>query len=685
MIKNVIKAIKEFIKSKNKIYIIIKYKIYISGFFAFLTIVLGSIGFFVKGDNFIISFFNSINLFTLSFPKEANEFNAWIIIASITAIITIFFTVITLFIKDNLNDRQKQKVSNKEHIAVFGLGEVALSFLKSYTSENRKDRIAIIESDSNNKKLEEYKKEGFAVFIGDSLSNETLELLNFNTMKYALIALGSDRVNIELAEKIIKIYNEKNYKTSIKLIIHIQNKDLDILFHQKFMLQHNSQNGRLNNNKIDVKIFSFFNEAAEDLFENHLVDGDSITYSRTNKDFHSILIGNGEFIKNVIYQIALVSHLPNENIHTVHIVDKDADNLLIEIKKYIHYNSKKIPTFKIKAINLERNSLAFFKHRIWDQKDLVNVIIAYDAEVENLDLAVELFNRTFLSKVKSQDMPKIIFALYDQTLLSKIINDNEESFKHFYTFGNSEKVLSYANLIEEENDLLAKLIHFGYGDKYIPNELHKYKTEKRVKKSWLKEISIYFNHKYTEIKDPINVKWFNSAKYSDKLSSIAQAKHINMKLKAMGFMKKPSKKDTRLLLKENRDRVLEVFKSERELIEINEKQLIEYSKELNKYYNGDSFDIKYFPEAYTTLFEKMIRMEHNRWSAYHYLNGWEYSKVKIKENKEHDCLKSLDYFKKDNLKITVIYDIYSFLYLPNYLAEAGYEIVELHKSIRKKI
>ncbi|HIP49473.1 MAG TPA: hypothetical protein EYG92_10985 [Lutibacter sp.] len=43
----------------------------------------------------------------------------------------------------------------------------------------------------------------------------------------------------------------------------------------------------------------------------------------------------------------------------------------------------------------------------------------------------------------------------------------------------------------------------------------------------------------------------------------------------------------------------------------------------------------------------------------------------------------LNQFKEDNLQITVIYDIYSFLYMPNYLAEAGFELIPLKDASTK--
>ena len=102
----------------------------------------------------------------------------------------------------------------------------------------------------------------------------------------------------------------------------------------------------------------------------------------------------------------------------------------------------------------------------------------------------------------------------------------------------------------------------------------------------------------------------------------------------------------------------------------------ESSLELEKFWSNQDYEIKYLPLEYKTLFEKLIECEHERWNAFHYINGWEFSEEKNKGKKLHNCLKSIRDFKEKELQITILYDIYSILYLPNYLASAGYEIKE---------
>ncbi|MFP4487128.1 MAG: RyR domain-containing protein, partial [Campylobacterales bacterium] len=175
--------------------------------------------------------------------------------------------------------------------------------------------------------------------------------------------------------------------------------------------------------------------------------------------------------------------------------------------------------------------------------------------------------------------------------------------------------------------------------------------------------------------DKVNKKWFNTAKHSDKLSNISQAKHIDIKLKALGFEKKKSDiADKKTLLVKNQELFDETMNHLLGESGTSYNELHEASIELGNFWNGKSYEVKYNPKEYKTLFEKLIRCEHERWNSFHYLNGWEYADVKDKSKKLHNCLKPIEEFKEPELQITILYDAYSILYLPNYLANAGYEL-----------
>jgi len=253
-------------------------------------------------------------------------------------------------------------------------------------------------------------------------------------------------------------------------------------------------------------------------------------------------------------------------------------------------------------------------------------------------------------------------GIYEKLELSEAINKNKDEYKNMFTFGNKNDIVNQENLIDEEIDKISKLIHKGYGNVYNPEYIVNEEEWKEIDK-----------------------KWFNSANFSDKLSSISQARHIDIKLKTLGLKKIKSKDAKEKLLAHNRKIFNKAFENTNGIIkrsdEISDEKLKEYSKELDKLYRGENFEVRYFPKDFTTtLFDKMINMEHNRWTTHHYLEGWKYKDKKSKEKKEHNYLKPLSEFKEKSMQLTIIYDMYSFLYLPNYLAEAGYKIEQIETT-----
>jgi len=653
--------VKRFFESKNKIYYIIKNKGFLSAIFAAITIVAGFFGYYdfhnenittydVKNEyhgllHIVDALMKAFRLFGFNFPNY-EEINIYTGIGSFSALVTVALTAILFFFKDQINKLIFKKISEKEHIGIFGLGQIARTFIDD---PDLNQNIVIIDKDTTY--AETYRKRGYAFKDGNAFDKEFLKnSLNFEKMEYALISFGDDKINIEFTKQVIKLYKELHIQTPIKLIIHINTKSLLTLFHKNFMLQ-----GLKN---INIKTFSYYEECTRDLFHKYTLDGDNKDYTKTHKELKTVLIGDNELIKRMVYKIISLSHFPNQNKHTIYIVNCNADKLLEEIKTYIHYgedNGKsKFPTIGLESRSLDYTRQNFYENSIWQAENVENIIVCFDNESQNIEVGNTLQERVYLSSViDKKKVPKIIMGIYSELEMSSSINDDRSEYNNMYTFGNERDIVNSEHLLNETIDSIAKLIHKGYGEVFDPD-------------------------KAAPTKQSVEERWFNTTKFSDKLSNISQARHIDMKLKAMGLRKisceNTSKKD---LLTHNRQMVDVLFKRDNTYT-----LLIDASKELEKSYQGE-FEVKEYLEKLfknleNSLFGKMIRMEHNRWNAYHYLEGWKYSDEKSKEKKEHDCLLPLNEFNTNTKKITILYDIYSFLYLPNYLAETGYKILNYH-------
>ncbi len=579
--------------------------------------------------------------FELQSISDALEF-ASIISASTIAIL--------IYFKDSINRQITKRIAKKNYTAIFGLGDFSSALLENELETTGRNYI-LFEKNIQNEKVLHFRQVGMGIVEGDALDSRHLEKLNFETMEYAVISLGNDRLNMELATIIIDLYKRKKIKSAIKLVVHIVNKDLNALFHQECIAS--EKNAQY---KIDIKTFSFYEEVAEKFFEENFIDGEDDSIMQSSEDYHIAVVGNGELALNIIYQAGKIAHLPNENLLHVHLIDKDAKKFEQKvIKRYSGINS----VLKLHAHNMDDETIDYYakaEDSVWAMENLTHVIICYDEEERNLNIATNIFNKTYLSDAVDATMKtRVSFALFHAHQMSAQIDADKNSFKQFSSFGDVKAICTREALMDEKDDLLAKLIHKGYAEEYDSEFLYDLKDEKTL--------------------TSINDKWYNTSLLSDKLSSKAQSKHIGMKLKALGLRYEASKKSPTELLKHNRDMMDEKLKNDRDALNLNDTYLQEYSKLRDEDLKDEqAIDIKYFPKKYATMLEKLTRTEHNRWNAFHYMNGWTFSEVKSKPKKEHNCLKPLAEFNTPELQLTVIYDIYAILYIPNYLANAGFEI-----------
>jgi hypothetical protein len=179
-------------------------------------------------------------------------------------------------------------------------------------------------------------------------------------------------------------------------------------------------------------------------------------------------------------------------------------------------------------------------------------------------------------------------------------------------------------------DYIAKLIHYDYkGETDIDDE--------KIEEKWKKAST---HHRY---------------------ANRTQALHLDIKLLAFGLKRQNSTLSIEKLLVKNKS----ILYSKIENYQKIEEQL--------QFYKSD-----YFPKTFdTTLLNRVARSEHNRWNAFHYLDGWEYKAERNDNAKQHNCLQALKDFTDEKAKEMYQYDLMSVLSIPNYTAYAGYELVEI--------
>lgn len=395
----------------------------------------------------------------------------------------------------------------------------------------------------------------------------------------------------------------------------IQDRDLNILFKQNVINKHKREN-------INITTYSVHQNMVKNLFEEHSLLGEYGQIIKTKEPFSMVVVGDSNLAVELVYHIAFLSTLPHENPLTLYLMGANSNEFQSKIEQLFPEISK-ILHLTIKAINVPSKSLNFYRDDIWKGENLTNVMIATQNEEKNLNIAINLQDTTYIREIGHKKFKtKVLFALYHNQGLGKEIDRDEDGFKNFFTFGNIDETSTKEILLEDKLDLIAKLIHDDY-------------------------------------KEEDDLNWVDISAHKRE-ANVTQAMHIDIKLLAFGLKRVKSDKSVDELLEQNRK-----FYS-----------ILEGSKKIKQHLKN--YKEAHFPISFDeTLLDQVARSEHNRWNAFHFLNGWEYNPQREDNAKEHNCLQPLESFYTEESKLTYQYDIASVYYMPKYLALAGFEIEEV--------
>lgn len=616
------------------------YKKYYVLILAFITIAGATLVYycFYKLDLWS-SFIFSFSLFALD-TKIPNDFGLtpeslknWelIYIFSFTGVLTSFSTIIVLFLEKWINDNLiNYIIKNGNHIIVFGLGDNNKTYIDSELNDkNSISNIIVIEQNKDNLYIEEYKQKNVGIKIADGTNSTVLEYLNLDNSKQIIISVGSDMVNLEIATQILSLKNKD-----------IKNKPIYLHIEDRSLRHFHKENGIFKNS--NIKIFSYYEDASRELFEKYDIDGDGYELIHSSDSFAIVIVGNTNLAYEVIFQACIMGQLPNENKLTIYCIDKN----VLEFQQSVELNFTEIENvsnIEFKYIPLDVNSKEFYKHELWED-NITNVILCFENDQKNLDIAANLANITYLDNIAEDKLKaKILIAMFNADNLSETLKKNNHTFKNFFIFGQKIDINDREYLINEQRDKIAKATNFVY------------ETVKPIAKKESENYEFEYSPREKSTVFNAEERW-QKLSYFKKESNRAVADHIKVKLKYLGIKYRKSNEKNKLKL-------------------LNMNESIFYSCLKDEYV--------------------LAKNEHSRWNTFHFLNGYrkiglisETEKTKQKKfhelKKVHMCLiNNYEEFKNSSVKLKKLgYIKWQFEgsdYLINHkipyiLAEAGYEL-----------
>jgi hypothetical protein len=589
------------------IFLLKKYQTNIIVIAAILALFFAIIGLNNQGDSLGI-FDKILEIASIATMQGTEYSNSYLTISRLLFLAVAFFGVMLLFFSGVINKWLVSKIQKKPYLLVVGLDQYTKSLL---THEGNNSNTIVV--DSNTQIDNDLEGLNFGMKVGHA--ETVFDELNLSELDKCIISIGSDRNNITTA---IRLISKLDSQKHIQIFIRIENRDLAVLF--KAQVINPSSN-------VDVIPYSVSEVMAKDLFSKHSLLGLQPEIINTSNDYAVIVVGSGGLATEIIHHIIGMAHLPEQNVLTIYCVGKQSQHFIHKLNKMFASISS-IPHLHIQALELDPAGLEFYQHSVWDTDRLTNIFIATDNDDDNLDISVNLQDTTYVKTISQNKFKtKVLFAINDSIGLSKQINDDKDMFENFYIFANASEAINKDNLIDEQLDVMAKLVNFEY--------------------------SKDADHLNWEV---INKSW-HALPLHKKESNKAQMQHIDIKLLALGLSKSSSNKTEAELLTFNK----KILRSRVDNFDDITKSLKEYKPE-------------YFPHSFDSLIHKLARAEHNRWNAFHYLRGWNYDNTRDDAAKLHDCLLPIEDFDTAPLKDTYQYDMLAILNVSEYLSRAGYEL-----------
>jgi len=574
-----------------------------------LSTLLGLVGFGISDatTNWLDVGTHTIGLFFLEWTD--NDDNIFVNLAQILAILTTLLGVSILFFRDAINRVLIKIIQQNNYNLIVGLNQ------QNRTLLNDKERYIIIQEDNSHKDIERLKNSTQGILIGNY--QDSIRQLNLHKLQHAIIYTGNDRQNIALSKYILE---HSEGKTAQTIHTHISNRDLNALFLQ------NAIDTQDKTKDISIVTYSLYENMAKLLFREHNILGYQRDIIDSTQKYSMIVVGDSPLAIEIIYHIAILAHLPNQNHLKLYCVNMDAQRFCSKLE-VLFSNISLIPHLSIEPVELDSQTIEFYRDEIWKSSSLTNIYIATDDEEQNLDIAINLQDTTYVKAIAKDELKsKILFAIYHNLGLSKEIDSNKEAFKNFYTFASVADASTEKIVIDDELDSIAQLINYDY------------------------------EGKEDEDRDAMHKAWLKLTPHKRE-SNKAQALHIDTKLLSLGLQRVKSDKSIEELKVENKRVIFDKLFGDSEVIDING-------------YSADKFPSDFGRE----MIDKIARAEHNRWNAFHYLGGWSYNTKREDKAKEHDCLKPIEEFETDRLKDSYRYDMASVYYIPIYLAKSGYGV-----------
>jgi hypothetical protein len=476
----------------------------------------------------------------------------------------------------------------KNHIVICGLSKKAeLLILDSIKQTNGKEKIVVIESNVEHGSISHLRRKGVIVLEGNAVDEDMLHKANVLNARVLLALTNDETTNIHIAQRATQVYN--HYPANIlpnnilQVVMHVDDYyTMNIFkeFHEKAIPENGQY--RKGGSKMDYHVFSIYQLAAIFMIDNFSPDKYVSLKEDEDPAAHLLILGDNLAAQYLVLEAAQMYHFANLKQTRITVVAENVEEIQTKINS--------LYPFLVKAVDLRYiNNLDFFKDDCPVPCDDISVcFVALDDDGQSVYFSRKLRQHLFAQSRNTKDSSMRSYNRYA---------DFEKSFPPIKTLlpRNTALVHIFKDVSFEMKALGIELINMDEEvcnkKTIVDNRKEEDFIAKHIHFEWAKSQAI--RNKVTA--GTMQEEW-EKIKDAQKDSNRLPARHLFIKLRFA-------------------------------------------NADLSDQESGEELD---FDTLEPALWDKIARMEHNRWNAEKYINGF------VLIDKPSD--KTLGNFLKGNLK-----------------------------------
>ncbi len=418
-------------------------------FMASVSSILGVIGFYIYYEQqqanatALDILYSTIGLFILEFNGTIGKVPGPLEVARWLAPISLSYAAFKAVMSIMGNRLAQFKINRlKNHAIICGLDEKSLQTITSLRAANIPTVVIVNTLENHHTGLA--REQGAHIIHGNPGDVTQLTLANIRNAAYLLATTMDDERNIEITYHAFRQRREQLAGPVLQCIAHIKQQHLiPILYDQPvFSKDYDYFSARIVN----------YSAIAARLLLSHYGPERELSTLQKKSDLSVLLVGNHDFIDDIVLRFASIGHYGNSHPVNISIVGKSANERL---QKIIEDQPILTEIVNLQANNLDLNII----HAAKNQKvidDFNPDIIYICASSTELTLAWTQLLLSFTTKIP------IIINDFNNSVITSVMSENFEDYPHVKLADKLHTSTSFDAIFNATHDKMARAIHENY-------------------------------------------------------------------------------------------------------------------------------------------------------------------------------------------------------------------------------